>query len=126
MHNEKQVYVSPGVSLALICLKHWLRSVPRGWYPSFAEVDQLSRALTHMIDRLYLNGKPTTEDLEHTIVDAVYWVCWPNLGPFEFDGHVLFNLSSRREAILGALLGGCDIQSPVRDQLHEVMARGKV
>lgn len=115
MPTEKPDYVTPGQSLALICLQHWLRHVPREMYPSVKEVDALTRRIAHMVDRLYYSDgeyfEITVEQLENTIVDCVPWVAWPCFGVIEFQGFKLFRLSAEREGKLAALMGGSNLGS---------------
>ena len=111
MYNEKQVNVSPGVSLGLICLKHWLRSIPRECYPPPKEVDELVRKIAHMTDRLfYIDGpkQPVTEEqLEDLFIEAVPWLNWERFGPIQWNAYTLFGRSLKIEALFMAKEGGC-------------------
>lgn len=111
MPIERQVILSPGASLALTCLKAWLRDLDRKYYPPIREVDEMVRAISSTADKLYYAGgeKPrvTEEALEDLIVEAVPWLCWERLGPFEWQGYRLFRRSLEIEALFGAKEGGC-------------------
>ena len=111
MLAEQQAYISPGTSLALTCLKHWLRDLDRKFYPDFKEVDELVRSISYRVDRLYYSDgeRPsiTEELLEDTIEAAVPWLCWPRFGMIHWGGFTLFRRSLEIEALYGSKEGGC-------------------
>ena len=105
------VAISPGQNLALLCLKHWFKHIPRELYPPVKEVDELVRNISHMTDRLYYcdGEKPviTEEVLEDVISEACPWLCWERFGPIQWNAYTLFSRSLAVEALFMAKEGGC-------------------
>ena len=109
---DETVYLTAGQSLSIACLKVWLRDVPREYWPTFQETNELTGNIAHMADRLFYpsdGSKPSVseEDLENMLLEAVPWLNWPRFGPFEWGGFNLFTHNLETEALFNAKEGGC-------------------